>query len=61
MTNVKVLAAHDGCHHHFPFRCNYQGCARQIVAHPFVRRYITARNTKTKYYHLECATLLRLI
>ena len=61
MTNTKILDVHDGCHHRFPLRCQYQRCSEPIRGHPMVRRYYTSANTKTKYYHVECARVLRLI
>lgn len=57
---TKVLEKPQGRPAKFPLTCWYQGCHNLIEDYPFVRR-IGSSQRHTKYYHVECATLLRVI
>lgn len=57
---VKILVRGSGRWARFPLLCNYQRCGVPITAYPLVRR-IACGQHKTKYYHVGCAELLRVI
>lgn len=57
-----------GCHYYknrMPLECDYQRCHNMIVEMPFVSKQgakgMRVRTPCHRYYHIECARILRVI
>lgn len=46
--------------HKFPLVCYYQRCEEPIIKMPFVSKGGEGRQ-RAKYYHVDCATILRVV